>query len=110
MRDKYKILHTYNYVSVHVCSPTLGGRAVSEAEAKGIVLKMLAVASSHLKMQSQLSNERSLQLLSGAMDDQSSSNVTNAVMTLANIAQHTDSHQLVSHIHTHVIPDQSPRY
>lgn len=64
-------------------------------EAKRIVLKMFAVASSHHKMQKQLSNERAVNLLANCLKDASLENVTNAVITLANVAQHTDSHKLV---------------
>lgn len=64
-------------------------------EAKRIVLKMFAVASSHHKMQNQLSSERAIGLLADCMKDPSLENVTNAVITLANVAQHTGSHKLV---------------
>ncbi len=77
-------------------SPSLQGPAVTHLEAKRIVLKMLAVASNHHKMQKQLSNERAVGLVADCLHDPSLENVTNSVITLANVAQHTGSHKLVS--------------
>lgn len=77
-------------------SPSLQGPAVTHLEAKRIVLKMLAVASNHHKMQKQLSNERAVGLVADCLYDPSLENVTNSVITLANVAQHTGSHKLVS--------------
>ncbi len=69
---------------------------MTHLEAKRIVLKMLAVASNHHKMQKQLSNERAVSLVADCLHDPSLENVTNSVITLANVAQHTGSHKLVS--------------
>ncbi len=69
---------------------------MTHLEAKRIVLKMLAVASNHHKMQKQLSNERAVGLVADCLYDPSLENVTNSVITLANVAQHTGSHKLVS--------------
>ena len=59
------------------------------------MLKMLAVSSTHSKMQKELSNERALSLLSDVCSDPSHENITNALITLANIAQNVNSHELV---------------
>lgn len=68
---------------------------MTHLEAKRIALKMLAVASSHHKMQKQLSNKNAISLLADCLTDSSLENVTNAVITLANIAQDIGSHKLV---------------
>ena len=80
---------------VHTLSPTLGGQAVTYLEARRIVLKMLAVLSSHSKMQSELAKEATLKLLVAACKDNSLENVTNSLITLANVARNTGSHGLV---------------
>lgn len=86
---------TYSSLQTLPCSPTLGGQAVTFLEARRIVLKMLAVLSSHSKMQVELAKEPSLKLLIGACKDNSLENVTNALITLANVAQNINSHGLV---------------
>ena len=68
---------------------------MTNLEARRIVLKMLAVSSTHSKMQNELSNERSLSLLSDVCNDLSQENLTNALITLANVAQNVASHELV---------------
>ena len=57
---------------------------------------MLAVSSTHSKMQKELSNERALSLLADVCDDLSHENLTNALISLANVAQNVTSHELVS--------------
>ena len=60
-----------------------------------IVLKMLAVSSSHSKMQTSLSTERAVTLLVACVGDSAQENVVNALITLANIAQNIRSHSMV---------------
>ncbi len=56
---------------------------------------MLAVSSTHSKMQVSLATERAVSLLAGCCADCSQENITNALITLANIAQNVMSHDLV---------------
>ena len=102
-----KELHYY----ITLCSsPTLQGSLVSNLEARRIVLKMLAVSSTHSKMQNELTNEKALSLLSDVCNDPSQENLTNSLITLANVAQNVSSHELVSvsitlstpYVHVHV--------
>ena len=76
-------------------SPTLRGHMVTYFEARRIVLKMLAVSSSHSKMQNELSNCHAVALLSDCLSDSPQENVTNAAIALANIAQNMTSHNVV---------------
>ena len=68
---------------------------MTNLEARRIVLKMLAVSSTHSKMQNELSNERALSLLADVCNDPSHENLTNGLITLANVAQNVASHELV---------------
>ena len=68
----------------------------SDLSPRRIVLKMLAVSSSHSKMQVSLSTEKAVSLLTGCVCDPSQDNVVNALITLANIAQNVRSHDMVS--------------
>lgn len=88
----FKILYDF----LLTCSPTLQGSSVTSLEARRIVLKMLAVSSTHSKMQNELSNERALSLLADVVcSDPSHENLTNGLITLANVAQNVTSHELV---------------
>ena len=75
-----------------IASPTFQGDMVTNQEAKRIVLKLLAVTSSHTKMQRALSSSRYVSLLSDYTSDVSLENRTNAIITLANIGQDVQSH------------------
>lgn len=79
-------------------SPTLQGEVVTHVEARRIVLKLLAVSSTHVKMQIALSNLRSIGLLTEYTTDVSLENRTNSVITLANIAQNIGSHQYMQDV------------
>ena len=68
---------------------------MTNLEARRIVLKMLAVSSTHSKMQNELSNENALSLLADVCNDPSHENLTNGLITLANVAQNIASHELV---------------
>ena len=81
--------------SISPPSPTLKGPPISLTDARCIVLKMLSVSSCHRKMQRGLAKPHSVTLLSGCLGDVSQENVTNAVITLANMAQNVDSHNMV---------------
>ena len=72
------------------------GHLVTLLEARRIVLKLLAVSSSHPKMQRELTNHFSISLVAECLRESSQENITNAAITLANIAQNVDSHNLVS--------------
>ena len=90
----FKILYDF----LPTFSPTLQGSSVTSLEARRIVLKMLAVSSTHSKMQNELSNERALSLLADVVcSDPSHENLTNGLITLANVAQNVASHELVSY-------------
>ena len=56
---------------------------------------MLSVSSAHGKMQRSLAKPHSVTLLCGCLGDGNKDNVTNAVITLANVAQNVDSHDMV---------------
>ena len=65
-------------------------------EARRIALKILAVSSAYSKMQNELSNERALSLFADVIsNDPSHENLTNGLITLANVAQNVASHELV---------------
>ncbi len=68
---------------------------MTHLEARRIVLKMLAASSRHGKMQRELSTQRAVCLLGECLGDPSQENITNAVITIANIALNVDSHRLV---------------
>ena len=78
-----------------VATPSLQGPLVTKQEAKGIVLRLLAISSSHSKMKRELATQRTIALLSEYLMDLSQETLSNAVITLANIAQNTASHQLL---------------
>lgn len=78
------------------CSPSLPGHSQPDLDPRRIVLKMLAVSSTHSKMQLSLSSSRAVSLLVTCTSDRSQENITNALITLANIAQNVGSHDLVS--------------
>lgn len=73
-------------------------QGTADLDPRRIVLKMLAVSSTHSKMQLSLSTERAISLLGACITDPSQENLTNAVITLANIALNVASHDLVSHV------------
>lgn len=79
-------------------SPSLQGQFVTQAEARRIVLKMLAVCSTHHKMKASLSDHRTLSLLVDYLSDPSQENVTNAIIALANVAQTVNSHSYLIQI------------
>lgn len=79
-------------------SPTLQGQFVTQSEARRIVLKMLAMSSTHTKMKIALSDTRTIALLTDYLSDVSQENRTNAVITLANIAQNINSHDFLCQI------------
>ena len=64
-------------------------------EARTIVLKMLSISSAHRKMQRGLAKPHSVSLLCGCLGDSNPDNVTNAAITIANIAQNVDGHDTV---------------
>ena len=64
-------------------------------EARRIVLKMLAIASNHSKMQHELSTNQTISLLMGCLGDPFEENVTNGMICLANLAQNVECHPLV---------------
>ena len=76
-------------------SSNLHGQPVTYLEARHIVLKMLAIASNHSKMQHDLSTSRTISLLTSCLGDPFEENVTNGMICLANLAQNVDSHLLV---------------
>ena len=76
-------------------SPSLQGQFVTHVEARRIVLKMLAVCSTHVKMKSALTEFRTLALLNDYLTDPSQENVTNSAIALANIAQNVQSHRML---------------
>lgn len=84
--------------SSSTASPTLQGDVVTHVEARRIVLKLLAVSSTHTKMQVALSNPRCIGLLAEYVSDVSLENKTSAVIALANIAQNVNSHQYIQEI------------
>jgi len=97
------LTHSYVLYFLLVRSPTramqVGGQQAVPAPdlcPRRIVLKMLAVSSSHSKMQISLSTERATTLLVACVRDSSQENVINALITLANIAQNVRSHSMVS--------------
>eukprot|EP00731_Ephydatia_muelleri_P006234 Em0003g482a len=76
-------------------SSNLHGQPVTYLEARHIVLKMLAIASNHSKMQHDLSTSRTISLLTSCLGDPFEENVTNGIICLANLAQNVDSHPLL---------------
>ena len=79
-------------------SPTLQGHYVTQPEARRIVLKMLAVTSSHRKMKESLREHRTLSLLADYLTNTSHENMTNAVIALANVAQNVSCHHYLLQI------------
>lgn len=75
-------------------TPTLQGTLITRAEARRIVLKLLAQSSAHVKVKNDLSQLRTIALIMDYLSDPSQENVLNATMTLANIAQNVNSHSL----------------
>ena len=75
-------------------SPTLQGNIITRAEARRIVLKMLAQSSVHNKVKNSLSQLRTIALLMDYLSDPSQENILNALKTLANIAQIVSTHPL----------------
>ena len=59
------------------------------------MLKMLAVSSTHSKIQISLSTEKALSLLVSCISEAAEENVMNALITIANIAQKVTSHEKV---------------
>ena len=82
-------------LSPHTHSTNLHGQPVTYLEARHIVLKMLAIASNHSKMQHDLSTSHTISLLTSCLGDPFEENVTNGIICLANLAQNVDSHPLV---------------
>lgn len=76
-------------------TPTLQGQLVTKQEARGIVLRLIAISSSHSKMKRELTTARTIALLSDYIVDISQETLTNAVITIANIAQSIGSHHLL---------------
>ena len=68
-----------------------------------IVLKMLAISSTHSKMQVALSTNKALTLLMDHTSDPSRENVVNTLVTLANIAQNVSSHGKVKGSHSYIL-------
>ena len=77
---------------------TLQGHIVTQLEARRIVLKLLALSSTHTKMQLALTNSKCISLLSEYVSDPSQENKINATITLANIGQNIQSHHYLEHI------------
>ena len=59
------------------------------------MLKLLSVSSSHRKMHKSLAKPHAVALLCGCLGDGIQDNVTNATITLSNVAQNVDSHEMV---------------
>ncbi|KAL5501987.1 hypothetical protein EMCRGX_G008672 [Ephydatia muelleri] len=76
-------------------STNLHGQPVTYLEARHIVLKMLAIASNHSKMQHDLSTSHTISLLTSCLGDPFEENMTNGMICLANLAQNVDSHPLL---------------
>lgn len=83
-------------VHPHIPSPSLPSHTPPDLDPRRIVLKMLAVCSTHSKMQLSLSSSRAVSLLLSCCGDRAQENLTNALITLANVAQNVASHDLVS--------------
>ena len=82
-----------------VASPTIQvGHYISASEARRIVLKMLAVSSTHHKMKESLRAERTLSLLTDYLNTTSHENITNTIIALANIAQNIACHHYLLQI------------
>ncbi len=75
-------------------TPTLHGTLITRAEARRIVLKLLAQSSIHVKVKKDLTQLRTIALLMDYLSDPSQENILNATITLANIAQNVNSHSL----------------
>ena len=75
-------------------TPTLQGTFITRAEARRIVLKLLAQSSNHMKVKNDLSQLRTIALLMDYLSDLSQENILNATISLANVAQNVKSHAL----------------
>ena len=82
-----------------VASPTIQvGHYITAPEARRIVLKMLAVSSTHHKMKESLRAHRTLSLLTDYLATTSHENVTNTIIVLANVAQNIACHHYLLQI------------
>jgi hypothetical protein len=76
-------------------TPTLHGHSMTFTEAKRIALKLFAALSVYDKIHKELGDARVISLLVENLCDVSQENVTNAVVTLSNIAKNPNTHPLM---------------